>query len=125
MMQFSVGPWRVLDTNHMEAVKKAVAVRQKFASYILETAKASAISGEPILRPLEYDYPHKGYAMVKDAFLIGKNLLVAPVIVEGQTSRKVVIPEGKWKSFKGEMIIGPTTVDVPVRINDLIYFEKQ
>jgi alpha-glucosidase (family GH31 glycosyl hydrolase) len=125
MMQFSVGPWRVLDKNHMEAVKKAVAVRQKFAPYILETAKASAISGEPILRPLEYDYPHKSYAMVKDAFLIGKNLLVAPVIVQGQTSRKVSVPEGKWKSFRGDMITGPTTVDVPVGINDLIYFEKQ
>jgi alpha-glucosidase (family GH31 glycosyl hydrolase) len=120
-----VGPWRVLNKENMEAVKKAVAVRQKFAPYILETAKATALSGEPILRPLEYEYPHKGFAMVKDAFLIGQKLLVAPVVERGQKSRKVAVPEGKWKNFRGDMITGPTTIDVPVGINDLIYFEKQ
>jgi hypothetical protein len=35
------------------------------------------------------------------------------------------MPEVKWKNFRGDMITGPTTIDVPVGINDLIYFEKQ
>ena len=30
MMQFSVAPWRVLDPRHLDAVKKAVAIRMKF-----------------------------------------------------------------------------------------------
>jgi alpha-glucosidase (family GH31 glycosyl hydrolase) len=124
MMQFSVGPWRILDKNNLASIKKVVAIRQKFAPYILKTAQESAISGEPILRPLEFEYPHQGYAMVKDAFLIGKNLLVAPVVEKGQTRRKVMIPEGKWKSFKGEMIVGPAVLEIEVGLDDLIYFEK-
>lgn len=125
MMQFSVAPWRILSKENMEAVKKSVAIRQKFASYILQTAQDAAQTGEPILRPLEYEYPHNGYATIQDEFLIGKNLLVAPVTVQGQTRKKVVIPAGRWTSFKGETIVGPTHIEVPVAISDLIYFEKQ
>jgi alpha-glucosidase (family GH31 glycosyl hydrolase) len=125
MMQFSLAPWRVLDARHLAAVKKSVVSRQKFTPYILELAKAAATTGEPILRPLEYEYPNQGYALIKDQFLIGNQLLVAPVVQKGITSRKVSIPQGNWMGFNGQIISGPKVIDVPVTIDDLIYFEKQ
>ena len=123
MMQFSVAPWRVLDEKYFAAVKKAVSLREKFKDYILELAVRAAKTGEPIMRPLEYAYPDQGYAVITDQFLMGDRLLVAPVLKKGAAVRKVVLPEGKWKSFDGQMITGPTTVDIPVTLDDLPYFE--
>jgi alpha-glucosidase (family GH31 glycosyl hydrolase) len=124
MMQFSVAPWRVLDEEHLQAMKIAVKIRKKFKSYILELAEKAAKTGEPIMKPMEFDYPNQGYATIVDQFLLGDNLLVAPVLVKGATTRIVAIPEGKWKSFDGQVFTGPKTVEVKVTLNDLPYFEK-
>ena len=37
-------------------------------------------TGEPILRALEYNYPNQGFAEVKDVFMLGEDILVAPII---------------------------------------------
>ncbi|MEI6048984.1 MAG: glycoside hydrolase family 31 protein [Bacteroidota bacterium] len=124
MMQFSVAPWRVLDNEHFEAVKSAVKIRENYKDYILNLAIKAAQTGEPIVKPMEFNYPDKGYAGITDQFLLGDKLLVAPVIIKGATKRSVVIPEGKWKSFDGKIITGPKTIEIPVQLKDLPYFEK-
>jgi alpha-glucosidase (family GH31 glycosyl hydrolase) len=124
MMQFSVAPWRVLDDVHLAAVKKAVEIREKYKDYILELVISAAQTGEPIMKPLEFNYPGKGYATIVDQFLLGDRLLVTPVLIKGTEKRKVIIPEGKWKSFQGITITGPKTIEVKVKLNDLPYFEK-
>jgi len=124
MMQFSVAPWRVLDAVHLAAVKQAVAVRERFTPRILELAKASAASGEPILRPLAYAFPAGGYENIKDEFMMGDDLLVAPMVTKG-VSRTVRIPPGSWKADDGKVLVGPMerTFDVP--LDRLLYFERQ
>ena len=124
MMQFSVAPWRVLDKQNLKAVKIAVAIREKFKNSILELVKKTAKTGEPIIKPLEYDYPNKGYATIVDEFLLGDNILVAPVLVKGATTRSIIIPEGKWKSFNRQIFKGPKKIEMKVTLNDLPYFEK-
>ena len=123
MMQFSVAPWRVLDDRHFAAVKKSVAIRERYKNYILELAVKAAETGEPIMRPLEFVYPDQGYAGIINQFLLGDRLLVAPVLEKGAARRKVVIPEGRWKSFDGQIISGPKTVDVKINLDDLPFFE--
>jgi alpha-glucosidase (family GH31 glycosyl hydrolase) len=124
MMQFSVAPWRVLNNVHLEAVKKAVRIRENFRNYILELAIKASVTGEPIMKPLEFDYPGKGYATCIDQFLLGERLLVAPVLIKGAVKRSVIIPEGRWKGFNGQTVNGPKTIEVDVRLDDLPYFEK-
>lgn len=123
MMQFSVAPWRILDEKHFAAVKKSVEIREQYKDYILELAAKAAITGEPIMRSLEFDYPHQGYAKITDQFLLGDRLLVAPILEKGVKSREVVIPEGRWKSFDGQIIIGPKTMDIKADLDDLPFFE--
>jgi alpha-glucosidase len=123
MMQFSVAPWRVMDERHFAAVKKSVVIRQRYSEYILDLAVKAAETGEPIMRPLEFIYPNQGFAEIVDQFLLGDRLLVAPVLKKGAVRRKVVIPEGKWKSFDGQIIFGPKTVEVKVSLDDLPLFE--
>ncbi len=122
MMQFSVAPWRVLDTEYQEAVKNAVALRQEFIPYILETVQASAVTGDPVLRPLEFNYPNQGLVNIKDQFMIGDSLLVAPVLERNMKSRTIVLPSGLWRDCHGQKIEGPATVRQQADLNTLPYF---
>jgi alpha-glucosidase len=124
MMQFSVAPWRVLDELHLKAVLKAVKLRQEHKDYIFELARETALTGEPIVRSLEYAFPHQGYAQVKDQFLLGGRFLVAPILEQGARQREVMLPKGKWKGFDGKRYLGPAKVLSAVTIDDLCYFEK-
>ncbi len=123
MMQFSVAPWRVLDKEHLEACEKAVKIREEFTPQILILAKEAAKTGEPIVRSMEYVFPHRGYEKINDQFLLGNNILVAPVVTKNQ-SRIVVIPEGKWKSRNGKIFKGPKNITVQVKIDEIPIFIK-
>ena len=125
MMQFSVAPWRILDEEHFDAVKMCVSIREKFTDYILEEVKKTAESGEPIMRSLEYSFPGKGYGKINQQFMIGNELLVAPVVEKGVSTVGIYLPEGNWKSFNGRNYQGSQIIEIPVTLNDLPYFEKQ
>jgi alpha-glucosidase (family GH31 glycosyl hydrolase) len=123
MMQFSVAPWRILDSAHLDAVKKVVKTRQQYLPVLMDVIRRSAVTGEPVLRPLEYDYPNQGLEEVKDEFLIGENLLVAPVVTSDD-NRTVKFPKGKWK-YNNKTITGPATKTYQVALDELLIFEKQ
>ena len=124
MMQFSVAPWRVLDKPHLDAVLKAVRVRQEHKDYILGLAHRSASTGEPIVRSMEYVFPHQGYERVNDQFCLGDRLLVAPVLEKSALQRGVTLPKGKWKGFDGNRYAGPAQLSVTIPVDELCYFEK-
>ena len=124
MMQFSVAPWRVLDEASLKAICKAVNVRNDHKTYILELVKHAALTGEPIVRSMEYVFPHEGYGGVNDQFLLGDQILVAPVLQKGSTRRDVIIPKGKWKGFDGKVYLGPATFSVAVPYDQLCFVEK-
>ena len=124
MMQISASPWRYLDARHQEIFRKTVQLRQKFAPRFVALAKQAAKDGEPIMRNMEYVFPGAGYAEIKDQFMMGETLLVAPVVEKGASSRKVVIPAGEWRADDGSVVEGPRTITVPVTLERLPYFEK-
>lgn len=123
MMQFSVAPWRILDKQHFEAVKKAVKLRKEYTPLIMKLAEESAHNGEPIVRPMEYVFPHQGYENIHDQFMLGDKVLVAPVLTKENT-RTVVLPKGKWKDYNGKTIKGPKKFTVKVPIDVLPVYKK-
>jgi alpha-glucosidase (family GH31 glycosyl hydrolase) len=102
-----------------------VELRQKFAPRFVELAKESAQTGEPMMRNMEYCFPGMGYADVKDQFMMGANLLVAPVVEKGAKLRKVVLPPGRWKADDGSIHDGPAVIEVMTPISRLPHFERQ
>ena len=122
MMQFSAAPWRVLDSVHFSAVKKVVDLRMKFTPEIMKLAEVSGKTGEPIMYSLELLYPNRGFEHINDQFMLGKNILVAPMLTKGSTTRKVVLPEGKWLSDDGKMYKGGKTYIINVSLDRLPYF---
>ncbi len=124
MMQFSWAPWRLLDQKHASLCLEAAKLHQAYASELLLLVEEAAKTGEPIVRHMEYQYPHKGYATIQDQFMLGANVLVAPVLEKGATTRAVVLPTGKWRYCDGLVYDGGKTVTVPAPIEVLPYFTK-
>jgi alpha-glucosidase len=124
MMQFSAAPWRVLDASRYPAVLDAVRLRTRFTPYIVRLAREAATTGEPIVRSMEYMYPHRGYAEVRDQFLLGDSVLVAPVLAKGAVRRTVQVPPGRWRAWSGTVVRGPQRVDVDAPLGALPWFER-
>lgn len=124
MMQFSALPWKKLSKPYADICLKMAKVHEDNYDYILQAVEYAEKTGEPILKSLEYLYPHNGYAYIDDQFMLGDKILVAPVMVKGQTERKVVFPDGKWLDKTDGKVYSKGEFIVPAPIDKLPYFEK-
>ena len=122
MMQFSAAPWRILDRRHLDAVLEAVRIRGKLLPEIRELISRAAY-GEPVVTPLEFCFPHSGYAEITDQFMLGRDVMVAPMLEPG-TVRQVVLPAGKWLADDGTVYSGGQTVTIEVPLERIPYFRK-
>lgn len=122
MMQFSAAPWRVLDRRHAGLCLEAARLHLRFAGKIWALAKESARTGEPMVRSLAYQYPGLGYETITDQFLLGGDILVAPVVEKKLRARKVVIPPGTWRADDDSEVVGPAEVEVAAPLERLPYF---
>lgn len=125
MMQFSVAPWRVLDSVHLQAVRKSVAIRMNYISEILRLVRESAVSGEPVVRMMEYEFPHMDYAKAHEQFMLGNRILVAPV-TEPSGKKEIFLPPGLWKDMMhgSNTIKGPCTLRYEVPLDEIPLFTK-
>ena len=124
MMQFSVAPWRILDTEHLNAVKEAVTVRKKFTPYIMTLTKEAAQTGRPIVRTMEYEFPNQGFEKVHDQYMLGDRVLVAPVLQKNTTTKSIQLPKGTWKDAAGKVYKGGKTIMIKIELTTLPYFER-
>ena len=123
MMQFSVAPWRILSAENLEIVRNMARLHVMKSPYITLCALESARTGEPIVRNLEYEFPHHGYANVKDQFMLGHQLMVAPMTTSG-TSRTIILPPGRWRDDQGRVWRGNRVIKQQVPLSRLPYFER-
>jgi alpha-glucosidase (family GH31 glycosyl hydrolase) len=122
MMQFSLAPWRVLDDRHLAAILAAVKTRAALMPYLSKLVDHAANTGEPILRPLAYHFP--AYQAVHDEFLLGEEILCAPVLEQGAATRHVVMPPGRWRSSDGSVTAGPTEIVLDVQLESMPYWRR-
>jgi alpha-glucosidase len=82
----------------VEAIaRRALELRYQLLPYLYNLFYAAAQTGAPILRPLVWHYPQDPVTFnLSDQFLVGGDLLAAPVVQPGQTARAVYLPEGVW-----------------------------
>ena len=78
-----------------EAIREILFLRERLRPYVLAQMRAAHECGQPVMRPLFYDFPEdEGAWSVDDAFLFGPDVLVAPVTVYGAREREVYLPAG-------------------------------
>lgn len=125
MMQFSWAPWEAVSKENLAHIRAAHDLHISFADTMLRLIDEAYETGEPILRSLAYNYPGCGYEHVKDQFMLGTDVLVAPVVEKGAKAKRVCLPEGSWTGFDGKTYTGGCTLEVPVSIETLPYFTKK
>ena len=84
--------------------------------YLKDLAAEYTETGHPAVRPLFYHCDEKGSYTAKDEYMLGRDLLVAPVVEKGKTERTVFLPEGSWiHLFTGTEYRGGThQVNAPI-----------
>ncbi len=124
MMQFSAAPWRLLDAEHLDYCRATAQLHTRLGDEILALAKESADSGEPIMRHMAYEFPDSGYEQITDQFMLGSNLLVAPVLEKGASSRLVEFPPGEWLGDDGSRVNGPRQLVIVAPLSRLPWYRK-
>ncbi len=87
--------------------KKYLELRYRLLPYLYTAVRESHDTGLPIMRALWLHYPQDAAsAMRGDEYLFGRDILVAPVVEKGATTRTVYLPPGDWYDFWTEEKIG-------------------
>ena len=124
MIQFSISPKRILSEEHFNTVLSLIKKRQEYIPLILELAKNASVTGEPVMRFMEYEFPDEGFEAVTDQFMLGDRILVAPVMDKGADKRAVKLPKGKWRCGY-TVYAGGQTVEVESGLKNLPIFKRE
>jgi alpha-glucosidase (family GH31 glycosyl hydrolase) len=122
IIQFSIPPWRfdeecVRICTHYYRLHAELAPR----TYHLVEQR------QPIVRPLWWIAPTDETALTcDDEYLVGDDLLVAPVIHEHHRARDIYLPIGTWRSYWNHDEVYPSgwLRDYPAPLDLLPLFER-
>ena len=110
-----------------EICKKYIGIREKMRPYTRSLMKNAHEKGDPIMRPLFYEFPEDEQAwVVETEYLFGSELLVAPVLYEGTKKQKVYLPDGaEWTNvWTREKFTGGKSIEVETPLDEIPLFTK-
>jgi alpha-glucosidase/alpha-D-xyloside xylohydrolase len=83
-----------------EICRKYLELRYRLMPYLYSTVHEGTRTGLPVMRALWLHYPDDPTAVLRgDQYLWGRDMLVAPVVEKGATSRRVYLPKGDWYDY--------------------------
>ncbi len=108
VMQFSYFPWNYCPETAGVACTLS-RMHNLIGNYLAENASDRKA---PLIRPLWFDYPDVGeYYMIPDQYMLGNDLIVAPVLDPDVHSRDIMLPTGEWREGRtGKLFTGPLTL---------------
>ena len=87
--------------------RKHIQRRYRLLPYIYTLAHASHRTGAPMVRPVFYHYPEVDHEATRDEFMLGPDLLAAPVLESKARTRSVYLPAGEWYEYEtGKVFAG-------------------
>lgn len=114
------------DDELLEATSRCLEQHKILEGYLKKCVDETVEKGIPVIRPLFYHYDEEPAYTEATEYLLGREILVAPVIEEGKISRNVFLPEDSWihvfsgREYKG----GYFTVDSPIG-EPPVFFRKE
>ena len=122
-------PW--MHPEVKDEIIKAISLRYALMPYLWSLFERAHHYHEPIIRPTFYDFPSDENCLEDcDDFMLGAWLLIAPVITEGETTRKVYLPQlndgARWFDFEtGETYASGQCYVVNAPLSRLPIFAKE
>jgi alpha-glucosidase len=109
-------------------VRAAIRLRYRLLPYHYTRMWRASLADEPVVRPLFYDFGADTAALrVEDSFMVGPDLLVAPVLQAGVRERSLYLPvhAGGWYDLHdGALYEGGAIVTVPAPLGRLPIFAR-
>lgn len=111
-------PWNIAermgDPDVLTIYRRFAELRERLNPYLIEQAARSVERARPLMRALFFDWPHDPVIWEYPyQYLLGDDLLVAPVVEPGMERIDVYAPEGEWASlWDGSRIVGPARITV-------------
>lgn len=109
-------PWNMAAANQDEKIIKVYRLfanlRMNLLPYLWREARHCADTGRPMMAHLIYDYSDDHNVIeLDDEYMLGRDMLVAPIIEEGAAGRQIYLPAGNWYDFwTSRKITGASTV---------------
>ncbi|MFA5805581.1 MAG: glycoside hydrolase family 31 protein [Melioribacteraceae bacterium] len=103
-----------------ELSRQAIQMRYKLIPFWYNEFYNSSQTGLPIMRSMFVNYPKDENCYRNEAqyqFMIGENLLVAPVLLSTDRFKKFYLPDGKWYDWNGNKIVAGgqwSVIEVPL-----------
>jgi alpha-glucosidase len=107
--------------------RATVEMRYQFLPYLYTLFYEHERTGEPIMRPLWYEFPNdKITYLIDDQYLVGRDLMVAPVVKQGLKTREIYLPAGEnWINWwTGERFEGGKKHTIPTPIERVPLFVR-
>ena len=100
--------------------RRALELRYRLLPYLYSVAEEAAGTGFPMLRPLWFHHPGDRDAVsVEDQAFVGRDLMIAPVLMAGATARDVYLPEGSWYDVRsGDCHDGPARIHASATLDE-------
>ncbi|MBI3240739.1 MAG: DUF5110 domain-containing protein [Chloroflexi bacterium] len=116
----------------VEAIcRKYISLRYQLLPYLYNLFYEASQTGAPIMRPLAWHYPKDPVTFnLNDQFMLGPNLLIAPILAPSLTARAVYLPKGRWYRWsagqfgKLPYIDGPTHLIAEAPLDELPLFVR-
>jgi alpha-glucosidase len=119
-------PW--MHPEVTDRIRDLMLLRRRLMPYYYTQMWRASTANEPVVVPLLYHFPHDpGARGIDDCFMVGPDLLVAPVLEQGETRRSVYLPAhpGGWYDFHtGEHHAGGALADVVAPLGHLPLFVR-
>ncbi|MFQ3548042.1 MAG: glycoside hydrolase family 31 protein, partial [Termitinemataceae bacterium] len=106
-------------------VAEYIRSRYKLLPYLYQCWIAQEEIGDPVMRPLWYHWPDLEWALTCDTeFMIGSDILHAPILDPAAREREVRLPPGMWFDWiRGSFVAGNVINRVrPGRVQTPLYF---
>ena len=107
--------------------KKYIELRYELLPYIYDLYYISHKEGLPIFRPMIMEYEKDMNLLnMREQFMLGENMIVAPVLYEGERSKTVYLPKGSWFNyFTREKLQGGKWYKLPCELDEILVFVKE
>ena len=101
-------------------------LRRKLMPCLIREAAFCVETCRPMMAHLCLDYPGDEQACaISDQYMLGRSLMVCPVVEAGRESRRVWLPRGRWRHFfTGEVLQGGTWMEFSCPLHEIIVLEK-
>ncbi|WP_298503498.1 alpha-glucosidase [uncultured Sphaerochaeta sp.] len=113
------------DRQTIDAIAYMTDVHVQLKPYLMHLVAENAQEGIPVVRPIFLHYELEPFLSVKDSYLLGRDLFVAPILEQGAVRREVLLPDDDWVHLftKVEYRGGRHTLEAPL-LRPAVFYRK-